>query len=492
MTTTRPTFEGVKQAAERLQSHMAPTPLYRSETLSRALDADVWLKVETATPIASFKLRGALNHSAGRAVARRRQVGGDVLHRQPRSGRGLCRTAAGRAGRHLPARRLSDREADDDPPVRRDAPCRRRRHRRRQGAGAQVLHRARRQLRRRRRERAADRRRRHDRPRDRRRPRGRRLRLRAHGQRLARRRHRHRAQGHAAAAKIIAVQSAGSPAMVESFRARRAVERPVNSLADSIVCRVPAATALTAVLRHVDDAAAGERPRPPGRPQHPADLGASLVEPGSAAGLAGAWQRRSIRAAGGSEELRRRSGDPGCWCRPVPTSIRKWIGRALFVPACSIRRAGAEKTCSTEPCRSGAARPIIAVSNGENVFDGGVGEQAGGLDLSQRQDRAGARRADPVPGPRLHGRRRGVRHRAHRQAPDLQAQGAYRPALPLVALSAGRSASEPEGDERHHRGCGGAQSASAGQARRLLGQPAGVAGDDTPTTVRRAAATCRR
>ena len=62
MTTTRPTFEGVKQAAERLKPHMAPTPLYRSETLSRALDADVWLKLETATPIASFKLRGALNH----------------------------------------------------------------------------------------------------------------------------------------------------------------------------------------------------------------------------------------------------------------------------------------------------------------------------------------------------------------------------------------------------------------------------------------------
>ena len=33
MTTTRPTFEGVKQAAERLRPHVAATPLYRSETL---------------------------------------------------------------------------------------------------------------------------------------------------------------------------------------------------------------------------------------------------------------------------------------------------------------------------------------------------------------------------------------------------------------------------------------------------------------------------
>ena len=46
MTTTRPTFEGVKQAAERLKPHMAPTPLYRSETLSRALLAGATVTIE--------------------------------------------------------------------------------------------------------------------------------------------------------------------------------------------------------------------------------------------------------------------------------------------------------------------------------------------------------------------------------------------------------------------------------------------------------------
>ncbi|HTO84626.1 MAG TPA: pyridoxal-phosphate dependent enzyme, partial [Methylomirabilota bacterium] len=60
--TSQPTLDGVRRAAERLRAHIPPTPLYRSETLSRALAADVWLKVETVTPIASFKLRGALNH----------------------------------------------------------------------------------------------------------------------------------------------------------------------------------------------------------------------------------------------------------------------------------------------------------------------------------------------------------------------------------------------------------------------------------------------
>ncbi len=38
-----------------------PTPLLRSELLSGAFEADIWLKYETMTPIASFKLRCALN-----------------------------------------------------------------------------------------------------------------------------------------------------------------------------------------------------------------------------------------------------------------------------------------------------------------------------------------------------------------------------------------------------------------------------------------------
>ncbi|MEM7294985.1 MAG: pyridoxal-phosphate dependent enzyme, partial [Pseudomonadota bacterium] len=41
--------------------HFPETPLTKSEMLSAALDADVWLKNETVTPIASFKIRGALN-----------------------------------------------------------------------------------------------------------------------------------------------------------------------------------------------------------------------------------------------------------------------------------------------------------------------------------------------------------------------------------------------------------------------------------------------
>jgi threonine dehydratase len=75
---------------------------------------------------------------------------------------------------------------------------------------------------------------------------------------------------------------------VESFHARRAVERPIDTIADGLVCRVPAQLALDALIAHVADAvtvsddellAAARR----------MILGAHLlVEPSGAAGLAAA------------------------------------------------------------------------------------------------------------------------------------------------------------------------------------------------------------
>src|SRR5262245_50723528 len=51
---------GIERARAALRAHLPETPLVRSELLSRALGAEVWLKNETVSPIASFKLRGAL------------------------------------------------------------------------------------------------------------------------------------------------------------------------------------------------------------------------------------------------------------------------------------------------------------------------------------------------------------------------------------------------------------------------------------------------
>lgn len=56
-----PSEEGLKAAAKLVSAHITPTPMVRSESLSRMFDADIFLKIETTTPIGSFKLRGALN-----------------------------------------------------------------------------------------------------------------------------------------------------------------------------------------------------------------------------------------------------------------------------------------------------------------------------------------------------------------------------------------------------------------------------------------------
>ena len=61
MTIALPTLAGVRKAAKAIRPDVPETPMVRSEILSRALDAEVWLKNETMNPVASFKLRGALN-----------------------------------------------------------------------------------------------------------------------------------------------------------------------------------------------------------------------------------------------------------------------------------------------------------------------------------------------------------------------------------------------------------------------------------------------
>ncbi len=56
-----PDLAGVARAAMRLGGVMDETPLIRSEPLCAMFGAEVWLKLETLTPIGSFKLRGAAN-----------------------------------------------------------------------------------------------------------------------------------------------------------------------------------------------------------------------------------------------------------------------------------------------------------------------------------------------------------------------------------------------------------------------------------------------
>ncbi|MDS0258211.1 threonine/serine dehydratase [Haloarcula sp. S1CR25-12] len=58
---TPPTTADVARARKVVSRHLPETPLVRSETLSAALDADVYLKREDTLPTGAFKVRGGVN-----------------------------------------------------------------------------------------------------------------------------------------------------------------------------------------------------------------------------------------------------------------------------------------------------------------------------------------------------------------------------------------------------------------------------------------------
>ncbi len=56
-----PTLTEIEAAEGRIRKYFPPTPLERSEGISRMLGRETYLKLETSLPIRVFKLRGALN-----------------------------------------------------------------------------------------------------------------------------------------------------------------------------------------------------------------------------------------------------------------------------------------------------------------------------------------------------------------------------------------------------------------------------------------------
>ena len=95
-------------------------------------------------------------------------------------------------------------------------------------------------------------------------------------------------------ATVIAVQSSGAPAMVESFRSRRPVELPAVTIADGLICRVPAALSLQALIEHVDEAVTVADEAILAAARDMATLGHILVEPSGGAALAAAAARRDL------------------------------------------------------------------------------------------------------------------------------------------------------------------------------------------------------
>ncbi len=287
-----PTLAGIEEAEGRIRPHLAETPLLRSEILSRAMSADVWLKLETASPITSFKLRGALaalsraqeagglasactsstgNHGQGVAYAARllglaakiflpeppnpvkqamiEAFGGTIHavgHDLDAAKAEAIAYAAGNGalfvddGESLDlmegagtlgleaARALKDIDAVFVP----------------MGSGTLAT-----------------------------------------GVATA-------VKGLQPGAKVIAVQAKGAPAMVESFHAGRAIEMPAQSTADGLICRVPAERALAGLLATVDDAMTRSDEQLLAGVRTLIECAHVLVEPSGAAGLAAAYAGR--------------------------------------------------------------------------------------------------------------------------------------------------------------------------------------------------------
>jgi threonine dehydratase len=292
----RPTAQGVERAAELLSSYFPPTPLVRSELLSRVFDADVWLKNETVSPIASFKLRGALtalvrakalgqlegavtastgNHGQGVAYAARSlgipahvflPASSNPSKRAMLLGLGASVHEAGTdidgakdAARSFAAERNSffvdDGESSDVI----------------EGAGTVGLEIARAlarcdacfvpmgsgSL-------AA----------------GCALSLKAQGSRT----------------RLFAVQSERAPAMAESHRTGHAISRPVATLAEGLECREPAKLALACLIEWVDEALVVSDDELLSATRTLVEKAHLLAEPSGAAGLAGAFRKRAALA----------------------------------------------------------------------------------------------------------------------------------------------------------------------------------------------------
>jgi threonine dehydratase len=56
-----PTLQDVYRARQIVYRYLAPTPLLRSAAMSEALGCEIYLKLETATPVGAFKVRGGIN-----------------------------------------------------------------------------------------------------------------------------------------------------------------------------------------------------------------------------------------------------------------------------------------------------------------------------------------------------------------------------------------------------------------------------------------------
>lgn len=281
--------DDILAAAGRLRSYLEETPLWWSPPLSQLMGTEVWIKAETLGPLSAFKLRGALNHllaepgksgactastgNHGQAVAYGARLMGrtaDIFlpHGAPENKMAAITRLGGTL--HLGGHDLDDAKArasiyaretgldfvDDGESAHVIA-----------GAGTIGLE---------------------------------------IGRRLAGAAFVFAPTGSAclasgtalglkaagASAKVIAVQSAQTPCMVRSFHARRSIEHPVTTICDCLNQRIPPKLSLACMIEHVADALEVDDNQCLSAMHTLLTVAHYLVEPGAAAGLAGAWAMR--------------------------------------------------------------------------------------------------------------------------------------------------------------------------------------------------------
>ncbi|MCC5867178.1 MAG: threonine/serine dehydratase, partial [Gammaproteobacteria bacterium] len=87
-----PAFADVEAAADVIAAWLTPTPLIRHPLLNERAGCDLWVKLENAQPVGSFKIRGTLNFLAGLSPEVRAR--GLVTATRGNFGQSLARAAA--------------------------------------------------------------------------------------------------------------------------------------------------------------------------------------------------------------------------------------------------------------------------------------------------------------------------------------------------------------------------------------------------------------
>lgn len=286
-----PTLKGIRDAHWFLSQYIAETPLVRSEALSQMFRGDVWIKNETVSPIGSFKIRGALtellrarepvlaavtsstgNHGQGVAYAARLlKFPAHVF--LPKQANPVKRAAIENLGAAI---HLGGHDFDDAKAAGRQFANDNRYFFIDDGEGHGVVEGA-----------------------------G------TVGLEIAEKLDgidvvfipvgSGTLAGGAAAAiraihprtRVIGVEPNGSPAMAESFHAKRPIERPARTLAEGLICRVPADLALRCLLAFVAETLLVSDIELLAGVHALTAIAHILVEPSGAAAFAGAWRKRN-------------------------------------------------------------------------------------------------------------------------------------------------------------------------------------------------------